>query len=394
MHALLIALMIGAATSQFEARTLDGQMISGKPVELADGRLTIETDRGPWTVATADILTVAAPLATQSTERPSVAVALVDGSTIFAQGYLAQSGRATIALSDAATIETPISAVQSVRLQLAAPLKDEWARLTESPTDGDLLVVRSGDTLDSHKGVVLDVTDQTVDFDLDGEMLPIKRSKVYGFVYRHGSTDAPATAICRITDATGSQWSARSVRLRGDELCWVTASGLNVSRPLEDVVRMDFSAGKLAYLSDLAFESVDWTPYFCAGKLLPALKQFYAPRFDRGFDSERLALGGESYDKGLALCARTEIVYRLPEGFSRFYAVAGMEDAARRDGGARMVIRGDDRTLFEADFSGDDRPRPIELDIGGVRRLTIFVDYGEMPGAGNRILLCNARIVK
>ena len=58
------------------------------------------------------------------------------------------------------------------------------------------------------------------------------------------------------------------------------------------------------------------------------------------------------FSKGLALRSRTELVYRLPAGFRRFTAIAGIDPATRASGNVRLSIYGDDRPLFEADIAG------------------------------------------
>ena len=105
-------------------------------------------------------------------------------------------------------------------------------------------------------------------------------------------------------------------------------------------------------------------------------------------------MGGTPYPKGLALHSRTEIVYRLPARFSRFRAVVGIDDAVRRGGKTRLVIRGDGQELLNAAVAGSDAPRPVDLDLTGVRRLTIVVDFGDSLSAGGYLLLCNARLSK
>ena len=200
-----------------------------------------------------------------------------------------------------------------------------------------------------------DVTESTVRFDLDGEILSVKRSKVYGLAYRHSTAAELPRAVCAITDAAGSKWMARSVAL-ADRLQWTTATGLNVSQPLDHVAEIDFSGGKVVYLSDLRPTSSVWTPYFASEKPLPEVARFYAARFDRGFDSAALRLGGAPYRKGLALCCRTEIVYRLPAAFRRFDAMAGIDDGVRPGGRARLVVRGDDKVLLDVTLSGSDAP--------------------------------------
>ncbi len=394
MSSILLALILSSAVPPFEAQTLDGQTISGALVELTADRLTLETSQGRVSLEMKNLLTLTAKReARPFPQMPGVIVELTDGSTIHGRQYVARGGQARITLAGGEVVEAPMSVVQSVRLQCADPLDAEWSRLIDAKADSDLLIVRTNGTLDSHGGVVHDVTEDTVGFDLDGEILPVKRSKVYGFVYRHGVVDEPPPAICRITDASGSRWSARSVSL-ADNLQWATSTGLSVSQPLENVLRMDFSLGKLVYLSDLKPDSTVWTPYFGGVRLLPALRLFYAPRFDRGFESETLKLGGNEYRKGLALFARTELVYRLPVGFRCFRAVVGIDDAWGTGGKVRLIVRGDDQVLLETDVSGKDSPQSIELNVAGVRRLTILVDFGDDLGTGDRLLLCNARIVK
>ncbi|MBN1393625.1 MAG: NPCBM/NEW2 domain-containing protein [Pirellulales bacterium] len=394
MNSIILALIFGFIAPQFEAKTLDGQTFSGALVELTADRLTLETSQGRLSAETEKLLTLTTERGPDRV-RPAAGaiVELIDGSSIHVRQYLVREGRAKIVLDGGETLDAPISAVHSVRLRQSDALEAEWSRLTGDNTDSDLLIVAANGTLDSHKGVIHDVTGETVGFDLDGELLPVKRAKVYGFVYRHGLADAPPPADCLITDAAGSRWSARAATLEGNNLQWTTCTGLPVSMPLAGVVRLDYSAGKLIYLSDMTPESTNWTPYFGSRRPLPALRLFYAPRFDRGFDSDALELGGVEYRKGLALFARTELVFRLPEGFRSFRAAIGNDDG-ETDGKVRLIVRGDDRVLLEADVAERSAPREIELDVCGVRRLTIVVDFGDDSGAGDRLLLCNARIVK
>jgi hypothetical protein len=237
------------------------------------------------------------------------------------------------------------------------------------------------------------VTDETVQFELDGEILPIKRSKIFGFAYRHAAEAELPPAACRITDAGGSQWSVRALGF-SEKLQWTTPAGLNIARPADAIAQIDFSGGKIVYVSDLKPDIVRWTPYFASGTPPATLEQFYAPRRDRGFGSRALQLGGTQYRKGLAIHSRTELVYRLSDRFSRFRAIVGIDDAVRPGGKVRLVVRGDDKVLFDAAVVGADSPRSLNLDLTDARRLTIVVDFGESFSAGDYLLLCNARLIK
>jgi hypothetical protein len=100
------------------------------------------------------------------------------------------------------------------------------------------------------------------------------------------------------------------------------------------------------------------------------------------------------FHKGLALRSRTELVYRVPAGFRRFTTLAGIDPSATALGNVRLEIYGDERLLAEDDIAGLEPPRSIEIDISGVKRLKILVDYGRNLDTGDWLNLCDAKILK
>lgn len=396
MNVIFLAILLTATTPPlFEVQTVDGQSLVGSLVELTPDRLTIEAADGKAVVETEKLLSIAAK------QKPSgaryatrIVVELTDGTAICAKQYVATGTQATITLSDGESIEAPTSVIRTVRLQPdSGGLAAEWKRLIALKADSDLLMVRKDEAIDYHKGVLHDITDESVTFDVDGELLPVKRTKVFGFVYRHGDEAVLPAVVCRVTDAAGSRWSVQSLAI-AEKLQWITQTGLSVAEPIDQIVQIDFSGGKIVYLSDLKPDAVRWTPFFGVGKPLPSVEQFYMPRYDRNFESAGLQLGGTPYRKGLALHSRTELVYRLPDHFSRFRAVAGIDDTVRPGGKVRLVIHGDDKELLDTTIAGSDAPRPVDVDLIGIRRLTILVDFGDGLSTGDYLLLCNARLCK
>jgi hypothetical protein len=168
----------------------------------------------------------------------------------------------------------------------------------------------------------------------------------------------------------------------------------------------DFSAGKIRYLSDIADSTTRWKPLIALPDGASQAAEYGQPRRDRSAYGGPLTLtlpGSSSpastgqlqiFSKGLALRSRTELIYRLPEGFGRFTAMAGIEPATSTTGNVQLTIYGDDRPLFEAAISGQQPPREIELDIAGVKRLKIVVDFGKNLDTGDWLNLCDARLVK
>ena len=410
MSTFLVAIVIlaapqPAATGDVEVRLLDGRAVEGAIVELSDERLTLQTSEGRVSFETDKLLGVFSKQAAavgqavpDTSKRPlpveQTVIDLIDGSTLVADRYTVTDGQPRLAFPGNRTLELPAGVVAAVRLLTTGPATaDEWSRLVELPTDSDLLVVGDAQSINYHKGVLLDVTDAIVQFELDGTLLPVKRAKIFGLIYHRAASGETSPAICRITDTTGSRWSARSIALDGD-LRWTTPSGVVTGCPLTAIRSIDFSQGKIVYLSDLKPESTEFTPYFGGSDAAPLLRRLYALRTDTNLELGPLQLDKQTYRKGLALHSRSEVVYRLPDRFSRFKAIAGIDAAARPHGDVRLVLSGDDRVLFEATVTGTDPPAEIDLDLSGVRRLKILVDFGKNMDVADHLDLCEARVIK
>ena len=405
MPSLLAAMLLMLVPGDVEVRTLDGRTTDGTIVALDENRLTIRTtDRRVSRDVSWYIDKLIGVFSKKIVAAQDVAavlrIDLIDGSKLVARQYTVAGSQARITLGDARTIDLPSAKVAAVRLREAsAATADEWLRLTRLEAEGDLLVVGNEHGIDYHEGILHDVTDTVVQFEFDGTVLPAKRSKVYGLVYHRLRNVELPEAICRITDTTGSQWAVRAIGLSGsgdppDRLTWITPAGVKASCPMARIRRIDFSQGKIVFLSDLKPESTAFTPYFGTTEARQLLGRFYALRTDRNLESAALQLGGKRYSKGLAMHSRTEVVYRLPGRFGRFKATAGIDDGVRPGGSVRLVIRGDDRVLFEATVRGTDPPVPIDLDVTDVRRLTILADFADNMDIADHLDLCEARVIK
>ena len=150
------------------------------------------------------------------------------------------------------------------------------------------------------------------------------------------------------------------------ELTWKTPGGVTVSRPLESVRKIDFSGGKIVYLTDLEPERSEYTPFFGTTEQLPILARFFGPRTNRSLAGGPLKLYDTVYENGLALHSRTELTYRLPGRFSRLKAIAGIDDAFRPGGHVLLTVLGDENVLLTSTLTGEDDEPPF---VGGARLL-------------------------
>jgi hypothetical protein len=100
-----------------------------------------------------------------------------------------------------------------------------------------------------------------------------------------------------------------------------------------------------------------------------------------------------SFTKGLGLHSRTELVYRLAGNFRRFMAWAAVDDAESR-GSLELIVLADGREVFRQAILAGEEPRPIDVDLNGVNRMQIVVDYGDHGDVGDQMSLFDARFIK
>ena len=170
----------------------------------------------------------------------------------------------------------------------------------------------------------------------------------------------------------------------------------------------------MIYLSELTPLITEFSPYLAAGKLNSLLERFYGPRQNSNQSESRddavrrleiVASTADSpenqsipatevYTKGLSLRSKSRLVYPLPADGRRFEARIGIAAESTHVGNVYFEVLGDGRVLYEAEISGHTGPRDVSVPVAGLRRLELIVDYGKNQDAGDRLNLCNARIVK
>jgi hypothetical protein len=94
------------------------------------------------------------------------------------------------------------------------------------------------------------------------------------------------------------------------------------------------------------------------------------------------------------MASRTTATFVLPEGYRRFRALAGIDDRSGGRGNVELVITGDGRELARHEVDGAGEAVRLDVDIEGVRRLTILCDWGKYGDRNDDLDLCEARITK
>jgi len=164
------------------------------------------------------------------------------------------------------------------------------------------------------------------------------------------------------------------------------------------VTKLDFSVGNVAFLADLEPDSgggdipVSLQPAAMSYKFSRVFQLRTRPPL--GADSFRI--GGQRFENGLALHSPAKLVYRIPDGFKKFHAVAGIDDSVVAAGSFNLVILADGKELRRERYTPDRlrEPLPLTFDVTGIRRLTISLEAADGQDIGDQLDLCEARFTR
>lgn len=404
MPAWSLILLCLTAAMPVEVTTLKGEQHVGSLERLNGDDVILKTPTGTLAIPAAELLALRVP----STATPPAAseaaadVKLVDGTRLRAASFVSNGIEATVEHSQLGSLKLPMTAVQSVRF--AAPdakVDAAWNQLLDKTPKKDQIAVRKADVLDHLDGVIGSLDAATVKFQLDGDEIPVKRERVFGLIYARRE-NLSSKALSAVELSSGDRLAARSASFDGELWKVKLASGAEVSVPMPLVQTVDFSLGKIAYLSNLEPREIKYTPLF-------EELHTWEYRRDRMTHGGPISVGNKTYAKGLGIHSRTLLRYRIGGDYRRFQAVMGIDDSLRLGGDVDVVIKGDGRTLFQGPVSIYERieagaakpteprltqPIKLDLDVTGVVELEIFVDYGEMADIGDCLDLADAKVVK
>lgn len=389
----LVGLILASVASAAEVTTLSGKKLTGDVIAISRTGITLKTTGGEDLIPVADVLLMELNPTTAAKD-DFAEIELTDGSTLACVGVAFKGADAELTLVGGPVLRCPLAAVSTLLQNAHDPaVRQQWQLLLRKRGALDMLVVSNESKLDALDGAFGRGSDSgdAIEFTPSGadQKLSPKLKSTAGLVFvRRPNADAPP-AFCQLVDTAGNLLFTKTVKLDGDAVVVDTVAGGATRYPnLKAIARLDFSKGKLTYLSDI--EPVEINQTSTEDLVFPFKR-------DRNLYGGPLRLGRVPYSKGLALHSRTMLTYDIGGEYKELRAMLGVDDVVAVEGGApvrvNVVIDGDGRELFKGEVRTRDAPKPLALDVKGVRRLRIAVT-SPLLDLGNQVNLCDARVSK
>lgn len=382
---------------------LSGAVETGEVVELGSQRLRLRRNGQEVETDTADLLTVTLrPQHTSPFAPPYLEVRLVDDAFFRCIAVGFRGKQIQMRLFNGLGIDCPLDAVRSLLCDAQDEAnRTEFKQLLERNTPADVLrlVSRDGTTVNAFEGIVGEADDEgrTLKFKADDTTANISLARVRGIIFHRREDPEARKLIGRVVDTFQNVIPFRELTHSQGALQLVTPAGLKITLPIELVHQVDYSPGKLAYLSDLEPTLREFR-FGIKEDLVRSLPEKYgrdATLFlSQNGTSRQIRIGGRVFAKGLNVHSPTVLEFDV-SGYNWFRCVLGMDDGVARPGRAGVRIEGDGRELFSTLVTGGDKPKELAINIAGVRRLRLIVDRGDDDDElGDHVSFGDARVTK
>jgi hypothetical protein len=388
MNWLPVVLLSLLSAPPVEVVPLQGEPLSGVWRDLNDGRVTITQGTKDVAIPLSDVLEIRLRGEPARHDKPTAVVSLWDGTKLGGAQAQIVGQRLTVTSAILGEWSASKTDVASIRFTDRFDENEQWLKLVERVNKSDLLVIRKDQTLDFLDGVVVEVTENGIKFLLDGEEVTTRRDKVFGLIFAQRSNASKPPAV-RLELSNGDVVMAKSVASSGTSLIASAAADMKI--PLPHLKRIDFSQGKLRYLTQDPPRDQKYTRGIQEGPGFVVDRAFYAP--------ELKPIGARAYSRGLCIRPRTSLKYRLGGEYRRFQAIVGIDESVKDGGGdCDLQILGDGKPLLKLRVTARDPARPIDLEVDGVVTLEIVVDFGEDAKSnvdlGDNLDLADAKLIK
>ncbi len=409
----LILLSLLAAGPSVELQQLDGSTTSGDLVSLSTDSLEIKLADGNTSVFPAKEIISVRPLdQPESSLKQAVTkdVFFADGSQLLASDMLVSSRNAELMLASGARVEIGRSALKGVRLLPADrqsadadlpdddPLREKWHELAQEHTGGDAIVLNREGMLTVQEVVIHAVTADGVKIQLDDITTTVNPAKLYGLLFYQRSTREFPAPLCEVHLSDESTLVARSIKMNDGQTRITILTGAEIPIPFDRITKLDFAAGNIQFLDELKPTRVTWSPVLKSAIAVDDLSLVYAPRMNESFQGDPIQLEEDqqpqSYSRGIAVHATSELLYQLPSGFRQLQMRVGIAPESLGTCTAKLQVIGDQKILYEKEFHNQTAPEDIALNISGVSRLKIVVDANDGEDFGDVLHLVQARLLK
>lgn len=383
--------LVGVAKAERPVRVhrIDGVVVEGAWGGAEDAaNLRIDTAEGTRTVPIEAVMAVTWPKHGPQPRPEPVIVTLNDGSRLFGSVQTGDAEGIRLAWRPYAVFSVPMASLAALRRHGEPDESADQAfgsAVQDRHPSQDTLIIRGRDTIQRLRGVTISLDPREGAFRWRQREVPLDSPKVLGLVFAAPPTEAPPPGVtCRLIDG-----SILCGRLVGSDITTMTLAhplAGEVTLPLTAIRELTFRNANVRFLSDTDPIEYVFEPFGVTR---------WPWRRNRSVADRPLRIGGQTYERGIGMHARSTLTFAVDEGYTRLAAVIGIDDACGPDGVAIFRVMADDAILFDSGLvAGSDEARSILVPLNGARRISLMVDFGDGIDLGDQADWADVRVIR
>ena len=154
------------------------------------------------------------------------------------------------------------------------------------------------------------------------------------------------------------------------------------------LVNLEFSGGRMVFLSVLTPKNVEQKPYVGGAPMV------FTWRKDRSAANGPLKIGEVVYEKGVGVHSYCKLTYDLNGEFVKFISDVGMDASAPPKAECAWKILVDGKESAAGMAKSGAEKQTVKIDLPQAKVLELICDYGTDDDAGDRLDFAKARLIK
>ncbi len=314
-----------------------------------------------------------------------IKVGLTDGSILAIQRIEGREKDWRIQLDDRMAQVGFAGELKYLKLKsLDAKGEEAWEAYVREEIKSDaLIVVRPGGALDRVDGVVKEIRDGKIQFDVDGQIVEASFDRLAGVLWYRKALSAKPKGVSVIL-SNGSSLFSQKVKLVDDSLQIAGSWGDSLIVPLQWLDAIDCGLDKLAWLSGLMPIDSRSNNKGGFGDFDSMLAKTTKPRWVKG----------EGSNQDLLFSGPGEYMFRAPEGMTKLQARLQRSSESESRSAILVEVWVDDQIAIRKEIAPEEELLDLEVPIVPEKKIKLVMASKSALNLGTRVLWRQPRLSK
>jgi hypothetical protein len=374
--------------------TIDGETVEGKLLASDSKRVQLEHYGAEREWESQTVLKLDFGNKSESTFSP-LELGLVDGSKLKGTKLVGKEESWQFDDGTGAKQDFGPRVVRSLLVRSVTPdLAKAWNEALQEPSEADaLILLRPGNVVDRVSGIISEVKDGSVVFDLDGQTIDVAFEKLVGLIWFRKQQDRMKPKI-EIEFTDGSSMLSETLLIAQGTLTYRSIGGQDVVVPLSRISVLNYASANVKWLSEVPVLNSASEQRIAWKEDSGSVAKMMAPRFVSDGKQATSDASKSPEDLDLVFPSSGSFSFRVPEGFSRFRA--RLERSAGGNARSELTIEvwQDGQNISRLVFGTNDEKAELDVPVVAAKKIMLKLSSKSLLQVGSQLTWKQPRLTR